>query len=238
MFAMNRALSRAYSKRVVVAACMTISLATAGVGTLALPAVAGPGAPAGAVGPGLSMRSAFVPTSSLPVALRAEMATARGNLAATTLVVEMANGQYPAKCLDANSAGTTAGQNGDKVQLWGCFDDPGSHANQWWVPVQTASGYTELANFQYPSKCLDADNSHGFVDGAKVQLWGCFNDESSHPNQWWNFGPDGFFSVLPNRWGSGAKVLDANNAGTTAGQNGDKVQLWRSLGGANQSWFQ
>jgi hypothetical protein len=161
-----------------------------------------------------------------------------GSVGPNTLVVEMANGQYQSKCLDANNAGSTAGKNGDKVQLWGCFDDPNGHANQWWVPVQTTLGYTELINFQYQSKCLDADNSQGFVNGAKVQLWDCFNDVTNHPNQWWNFGPDGAFSSLPNRWGNGAKVLDANNAGSTAGQNGDKVQIWAFLGGSNQSWFQ
>jgi hypothetical protein len=34
------------------------------------------------------------------------------------------------------------------------------------------------------------------------------------------------------------KCVDANDAGSTAGTNGDKVQIWAYLGGSNQFWLQ
>ena len=99
----------------------------------------------------------------------------------STLIYELESAKYPGMCLDANGSGSTAGHNGDKVQLWSCFDDQTNHQNQWW----------------------------GFYSDASV---------ASH-------------------WDGGGKVLDANGSGSTAGQNGDKIQIWDSLGGANQHWF-
>jgi hypothetical protein len=181
-----------------------------------------------------------VPLSSIPAASRAAIAGAQPKAAAqpnaSVYVAEIVNQQY-GMCVDANNYGPTAGQDGDTVQLWGCFNDSIRHANQWWLPAQTTSGYTELVNLQY-GKCLDADDSQGFVDGAKVQLWSCFHDSVNHPNQWWNYGPPSNYTVLPLLWGGGAKVLDANNYGPSAGQNGDKIQIWQYLGGSNQIWLQ
>ncbi|MGW0206369.1 RICIN domain-containing protein [Streptomyces sp. NPDC003233] len=76
------------------------------------------------------------------------------------------------------------------------------------------------------------------ASNAKVQLWGCFNDSTNHPNQWWQYGPTGEYSTLPSLWGGGAKVLDVNNAGSSAGWDWDKIQIWRYLGGSNQFWHQ
>lgn len=187
--------------------------------------------------PALSLRLIRVPLSAVPARTRAALPAHSAAVTPNAVyVAELVSDQY-GKCVDANNAGSTAGQNGDKVQLWGCFNDIANHPNQWWLPAQTTSGYTELVNWQF-GLCLDADNSHGFVNGAKVQLWGCFNDSTNHPNQWWNYGPAGGVSTLPSLWGGGAKVLDVNDAGSTAGQNGDKIQVWQFLGGANQFWAQ
>jgi hypothetical protein len=185
----------------------------------------------------LAFRIEKVKTSSMPARARAAMKAAGLKVpAATNYIAELVNLQY-GKCVDANDAGSTAGTNGDKVQLWGCFNNSSSHANQWWWPYYTTSGWTELINWQY-GLCLDANSSGGFVNGAKVQLWGCFNNSSTHPNQWWNYGPTGFYSQLTNLWGGATKVLDANNAGSSGGTNGDKIQIWAYLGGSNQFWLQ
>jgi hypothetical protein len=93
-------------------------------------------------------------------------------------------------------------------------------------------------SLQYPNMCLDADSSGGFVDGAKVQLWQCINNQHTNPNQWWYFGPAGY-TQLPSMWVDHSKALDANDAGPTGGQNGDKVQIWAMPGhGDNQLWNQ
>lgn len=205
-----------------------------------------PGAPTTAAGKearsavtsngGLSLRYRAVPTSSLPAAARGAVRGVVPNSAANIYVAEIISYQY-GKCVDANNYGPTAGRDGDVVQLWSCFHDYVGHPNQWWIPVQTTRGWTELVSLQY-GKCLDADNSRGFVDGARVQLWTCFHDSANHANQWWNYGPPSQATSLPSLWGGGSKVLDVNNAGPTAGQNGDKIQLWGWWGGANQRWYQ
>ncbi len=83
--------------------------------------------------------------------------------------VELINedGNY---CLDANDSGSTAGKNGDKVQLWKCT----GNANQFWSPgAQDSAGFETLFNDEYQSKCLNANDSPSLGDGSKVQLWGC-----------------------------------------------------------------
>ena len=75
-------------------------------------------------------------------------------------------------------------------------------------------------------------------NGDVVQLWGCFNNHTADPNQWWDFGPDGSYSSLPVLWGGGGKVLDVNDADPPPAKNGDKIQVWNYLGGANtSSWL-
>lgn len=199
-------------------------------------------APAGQSRPGtLTTHYRTVPLSSIPTAARAAVASTRRGPAArpnsSITIVELINVQY-GMCVDANNYGPGAGLDGDSVQLYGCFYDPDNHANQWWIPVDTTQGYTELVSLQYGSKCLDADNSRGFIDGAKLQLWDCFDDSVNHANQWWNYGPPNAVGPLQLLWGGGTKVLDANNYGPTAGQNGDKIQLWRYLATDNQRWYQ
>ena len=216
-------------------------LGPAALGATAASAMSKAAAPAsGHSRPGaIALHYRTVPLSSIPAAARAALAAIRPHATVrpndSVTIVEFVNVQYD-MCLDANNFGATAGGDGDTVQLYGCFGDAVGHQNQWWIPAQSTNGYTELVNLQYP-KCLDADDSRGLVDGAKVQLWNCFNDSVGHSNQWWNFSLNstGTLSVL---WGGGVKVLDANDFGPSAGQNGDKIQIWRYLGGDNQFWYE
>ena len=182
---------------------------------------------------GIPLHSATVPTRSLPAATQRAVKAAHPTATPNSITVyELVNYQDD-KCLDAATQGIYG--SGDKVQVWACFNDPSGHPNQWWWPAQSANGYTELVNYQ-SGLCLDADNSRGFLDGAKVQEWTCFNDPSGHPNQWWYFGPHGQTTTLPNLWGGGSKVLDA--ASPWINYDGDYVQLWSYLGGSNQFWWQ
>jgi hypothetical protein len=169
--------------------------------------------------------------AAVPAKARAALAKA-GIRPADILITEILNGQS-GRCLDAPTQ--ALGVNGNKIQLWDCFNDPNGHANQWWIPVFTTSGYTEIVNLA-SGLCLDADNSRGFVNGARVQEWDCFDDSAGHPNQWWNYGPVGFTTILPNLWGNGGKLLDA--ATQSINRNGTLIQIWQSTGAANQRWLQ
>jgi hypothetical protein len=181
--------------------------------------------------------------SQLPASVAATVRSANLTVSpqATYYIVDLLNQRYQ-KCTDANNAGSTAGQNGDKVQLWGCFNDSVNHANQWWfamvLPPSGGTVWTEIVNWQYGSKCLDARNNGGFVDGAPVQLYTCLNNATTNPNQYWDYGPVGGYTQLTSLWGNQSKVLDVNDAGSTAGQDGDKIQVWQYLGGTNQFFYQ
>jgi|GEM_PF-3915423 len=212
-----------------VAAAAVLAVGTSMVPTTAV------ASPTPAAAGGLTPRAVPIPVSSLSTTAQAAL-RAQGRVTASDVIwgYRLVNTAY-GKCLDANASGSTAGQNGDKVQLWDC----NGADNQYWVPWQTTSGYTELVNLKWtdPAMCLDVDTSQGFVNGAKVQLWHCYGDDVSHQNQWWNY-LAGSKTALPSLWRGGSKVLDANGSGPSAGQNGDKVQIWDSLGGDNQIWPQ
>jgi hypothetical protein len=220
---------------------LAVATLVGGVGSaaVAVPAPPGPG--------GLSLRWATVSLADLPAA-------ARQRLAASTalnpgddcrpgpcLVLELVN-QQNNRCLDA--ATQNINSNGDKVQMWDCFNDRFNHPNQWWLALNVLeeneyAGSTQLINAQ-SGLCLDVDNSRGFVNGAKVQLWQCFDDAGSHPNQWWSFGPHTVpvqtYLPLGTLWGGDTKVLDA--ATQQINQNGGYVQIWQYLNGVNQHWLQ
>ena len=59
--------------------------------------------------------------------------------------------------------------------------------------VRKASGstYTWLVNGEYPSMCLNADNTGGDVrQGSRVQLWDCYPPQGANParfNEFWDF---------------------------------------------------
>jgi hypothetical protein len=95
-------------------------------------------------------------------------------------------------CLTAATSGQKAGQKGDAVEATACA--PGA-LSQVWIPAQyeaSGSTYTWLVNGQYPSMCLNADNSgHGVHQRSKVQLWSCSWPRKANPatyNESWDFG--------------------------------------------------
>jgi len=80
-------------------------------------------------------------------------------------------------CLDANNNGS--GQNGDKVQLWHCLDQP----NQGWG-LDAPPNSNEIPNYAH-FLCLDANQAGDGSIGDKVQLWSCWDGK----NQQWAAGP-------------------------------------------------
>lgn len=140
-------------------------------------------------------------------------------------------------CLDANNAGSTAGQNGDKVQLWQCNNTD----NQYWLPLTwgTYKGITwqELVNVEYESMCLNANDAWppagGLGNGSPVQLWNC---DVGTSNEAWGFDlwltepAGGTIQLL----GGGEDLfLDATDPGLG---NGDQVQIWQLTARNNQWW--
>jgi Ricin-type beta-trefoil lectin domain-like len=73
------------------------------------------------------------------------------------------------KCLDADvSQGPI--QDGTKVQLWDCIQGA---SNQWWEFSENFEGDFYLRPYVDASRVLDADISHGSVNGMKIQMWQC-----------------------------------------------------------------
>jgi hypothetical protein len=187
----------------------------AGAGSLALPGSAGLATAATATG-STQLREVS------PIAQMTHLAISRNPFPGPFKIVnvDMA-GSHPPYCLDANSAGPTAGKNGDKVQLWHC----NGRKNQLWH----AGGYDRnndymLFNEAYPSECLNADDAGGLRPGRHVQLWRC---TATTPNAYWNVlgwagcTSDGSACALPLVAG-GRYILDAI---PTAVNNGDWAQI-------------
>ena len=79
------------------------------------------------------------------------------------------------KCLESN---LNYSGNGTPVQLWQCYLDPG---NQQWREVRVAAPwYQPLPEAQFVNmltgQCLDADLGNINNNGARLQLWNCWND--------------------------------------------------------------
>lgn len=186
----------------------------------------------------LRPRQVQVRLSALAPALRqrlthADKALAGSSASVTVTAYEFvvyANGQ----CLNANNAGPSAGQNGDKVQLWNCYNS----YNELWIPVQASGTNYYLVSAQYPDMCLNADYYDGGIgNGHPVQLWNCYPTDL----EWWDFGDwysnvynEGLTSPLfldgwNNPWCLDANMYDLGN--------GDNVQLWNYWGGYNQLWY-
>ena len=134
-------------------------------------------------------------------------------------------------CLDANDQGASAGQNGDKVQLWTCDGT----TNQSWIPCnyeESGAYETVLANSDYPTMCLNATDVSGLKEGSAVQLWNCNVDTA---NEYWDFGDwISTAGATELHLDSGNFVLDATSQHLG---NGDQVQIWSPLGGTNQLWY-
>lgn len=139
----------------------------------------------------------------------------------------------PSLCLTADSAGSAAEQEGDRVAVAAC---DGS-ASQIWLPEQwdiDGTRFTWLVNDRYQSKCLNARKSGGLHDGQRTMLWDCY----SSSNEEWDFG-DWFTSVkshgqaYPVFVKSGRLCLDADKFDF---RDGTYVNVWTQYKTLNQFW--
>ncbi len=113
-------------------------------------------------------------------------------------------------CLDVDVAHMS--ENGAKVQVWECLNQPNQHwrlANGWLIN----SG----------GQCLDIEASQSTQNGGRVQVWECL--EVANQKWRWERG----FLVNGNN-----KCLDVDQPSMY--QNGAKVQVWDCLNGHNQHW--
>lgn len=83
---------------------------------------------------------------------------------------ELVNVAYQSKCLDADNAGGLT--VGHKVQLWDCFNDSLSHANQWWdFGPGDGVTYTALPNLANSASFVLDAATQTIGNGGKVQIW-------------------------------------------------------------------
>ncbi|MGX4734473.1 RICIN domain-containing protein [Kitasatospora griseola] len=140
-------------------------------------------------------------------------------VASVTYRVTMRN-NHGGQCLDGDLNGI--GNNGAKVQLWGC----NGWDNQTWIWVPDAArgaGWYTILN-AHGGQCLDGDLGRIGTNGDTVWLWSCNNWD----NQAWGWNG----SVLVNR--NGGQCLDGDLG--RIGTNGDTVWLWGCNGWDNQAW--
>jgi hypothetical protein len=96
------------------------------------------------------------------------------------------NGKY-SKCLDQDT--NTYARNGGKVQLWDC----NFYSQQQWIfdpppaPFPSTTSWYLLRMQGAHSYCVDADSTHGYANGTKVQVWFC----NGNDNQKWHSWPAG-----------------------------------------------
>jgi len=172
---------------------------------------------------GLTIRRVAVPASDVPAQVKASLARTDSAADATVYLYEFVN-YADDLCLDANDAGSTAGTNGDKVQLWTCNGTD----NQYWYGYDITAGYVALENYEYTNECLNAVDTGGLADGRHVQLWACSVGGTNMLWKWVN--SYGYIYVEDD---TPDYVLDATSQDLG---NGDQIQIWSPLDGSNQQW--
>jgi hypothetical protein len=175
-----------------------------------------------------------IPVTSLSPTLAANGGWSQAPACAPIVGVVFTNGAADL-CLSANDTGLMAGLNGDAVRLAPCD----LAKDQIWIPVQwqtSGSSSSWLANDEYQSKCLNADQIGGLRKGHRAQLWDCYR--SSTGNESWDFG-DWYAHIMagsgpyPLYLGSHEFCLDADKSDLAIG---DEVLLWTEYGAPNQLW--
>lgn len=194
-------------------------------------AAASHGAPSSATGPSHPQTREF-PLSRLPAAARAGSDVT----AAPAGSFEIVNSDH-SYCLDANDEGSTAGKNGDKVQLWTCSGND----NQYWKPGKCVGDWCQLINTKYTSECLNADDTGGLGEGSKAQLWSC-NVASPYNDLWdvsdWEGCTNTYiYCTLTVEDGGGNYILTAKlPLASPPGGNGDQAQMWLYTNDTGQFW--
>jgi hypothetical protein len=126
-------------------------------------------------------------------------------------------------CLDANDAGSSAGKNGDKVQLWACT---GNFNQMWYAVDEVSGGYWQLENDEFPSECLNANDTGGLGNGSRAQLWSCTVYTG---NEYWDYTHWSSCTVGGTTYCELAVEAGNNlclNANSSDVSNGDYVQVW------------
>jgi hypothetical protein len=182
----------------------------------------------------LYLKLAKLPVSALPAVLRARIARGESPDSIYTDAFNIEN-QEPKNtyCLDANDSGSTAGTNGDKVQLWTCT---GKDNQYWYLGEEDSDGNYAVVNDEYQSRCLNADDTGGLGDGSKVQLWGCGGEANDMWNMtYWQDEITVDCMAFPIYLQSDNYKWDLNAVSQHIG-DGDQVQIWTPVGGANSAW--
>jgi hypothetical protein len=162
------------------------------------------------------------PASSLSPAMPGRLTGSRATSESTDGdAFEIVSAYFP-YCLNANNAGSSKGQNGDKVQLWTCT---GSSNEMWNITKAQGGGWYELYNQEFSSECLNADDTGGLGNGSLVQLWSCSaggGNEYWDVTHWSECTVDGAACELALYAGDDL-TLNANSGDVG---NGDYVQVW------------
>jgi hypothetical protein len=181
----------------IAAVALLVTVVVAGVTWLRRPVPAGPWTRLSVQPLGSGFRHPLAATTIPAASLQPELADLlAGRIAAgrdvTGYELRSAYPASPPLCLTAVTTGPTAGQDYGGVEASPCTP---SARSQIWIPVQyeaSGSSYTWLANDQYQSMCLNADNRGGGVhQGSRVQLWNCYPPhpyDFTHFNESWDFG--------------------------------------------------
>lgn len=134
-------------------------------------------------------------------------------------------------CLDADL--NTIDGNFTKVQMWSCSGPPnGSPSPQqlWWF-WDLNSFDQRIVSAHAPNRTLEAYGGGG-GNGTAIELYDWWNG----PNQQWEPSKtDGFYFRMYNVQFPNMLLDQDSNCQF---QNGCKVQLWQTVGGDNQYWWE
>jgi hypothetical protein len=195
------------------------------------PAIAGPVATGSHRG--IGVKTVVIPKSLLTRALAGAFGTGRAAGKPSVAGYVFRNVENTGFCLTAPDGGPDAGRNGDRVEIATCD----GAASQVWIPLQWETGgsrFSQLVNFKYQSKCLNARNIGGLGNGHRTMLWNCYQS----PNEYWDFA-DWFEKVkaagraYPIFVESGVLCLDADKYDF---EDGDAVNIWTQYRTENQFW--
>lgn len=183
---------------------------------------------------GIGIKVVGIAKRSLSQKLQSAFGQGRTAGAGTVDGYVLRNMKGPTLCLTAVDTGSTAGQDGDRVEVDPCD----GAANQVWIPQQwevSGTSFTWLVNDRYQDKCLNARERGGLHKGQPTMLWDCYQSS----NEYWDFG-DWFTSVkkddkaYPIFVKSDRLCLDAVKGDY---RDGDVVQVWTQYAtGTNQFW--
>jgi hypothetical protein len=139
-------------------------------------------------------------------------------------------------CLNANNAGSTAGKDGDKVQLWDCSL---ADNEQWYETTGSSDSDCDPVNDyacqwrsrEYTSMCLNANDSPSYPeleDADDVQLYSCNADKPY--NGLWEWLDDSTYGgpIFVNGDGpASAPYIMTVDLGNGTPGNGTQVWVWQ-----------